>query len=287
MYTKYHFFMAMIWIPFAIAWGFVCWLSLRRARNGWVRKIPLMILAVFVIIIEVLKQYVEMWDGDYSNSALPFYICSIFLWLYSLCAFSVPNSKFEDIIIKTTFIFALGVSIIQLFFVPEMIMGDTAERIFTGAITGSGLERFTQMHTVIYHHLIGVALSTIIVLHIKEFKKKDIPIILIIWTVYLVVSAIASYLLHVNYPQLVASPIPLVEEISSYTTDMPLSQFNFLSILEVLVGLCIYVFGMYVLLTIVWISQYYIIHRYFTPKMQNTPRNKTSPTARPHPHKSI
>ena len=169
-----------------------------------IRYIPLQVIAVLLLVLEVMKQINSATgDGGYDLYALPFHYCSLFLYTLPLHAFY--RGKYSHL----TDAAALGcLSSLMLFMVimPAVVYSDGNIRNYFGS--------FGDFHTVTFHNLVVLYFMLTVALKLYDFqKKRDLKVMGVFLAVYVVIAAILSYSLKVNFHNLYKCNVALIDNI--------------------------------------------------------------------------
>ena len=114
---------------------------LTRNKSELIKRIPLIVIASVMLILEVVKQIYNMVIG-YNLWTLPFHFCSLFLYFYPLASFF----KGKTAEFGKTMSYVCGTLFLLLFYIdPTSIIGNSCDEIFA---------TFSSFHTFTYHHLI-------------------------------------------------------------------------------------------------------------------------------------
>lgn len=168
------------------------------------RMIPIQIIAVLLVVMEIIKQIVNLTDPDgYSLYAIPLHFCSLFVYFMPFFAFY--NGKYKQNIRAFTF---MCCSMLMVFMVvyPNMIYS-----------AGNIRDYFTSygnFHTVTFHNLVCFAFILMIALKLYDYDtKRDMKIIPIWFTIFCVISATMAQILKTNYNSFYDCNIDAVETI--------------------------------------------------------------------------
>ena len=171
-------------------------------RTERVRRIPLQIIAVTILVLEVFKQiYAFVKEGTYDMYALPFHYCSLFLYLLPLDSFY--HGKFKPFISAANFA-CLASLALDMLVMPSAIYGpETVTGYFTD---------FANFHTVTFHNLVVLYFMLTVALKLYDLNtKRDIKVMTVFLAVYVAIAAVLSYTLKVNFHNLYSCNIPFIE----------------------------------------------------------------------------
>lgn len=153
-----------------------------------VRFIPVKISAIFIIIIEIIKQIVSLCNG-YDLYHLPFHFCSMFIFMIPLFAFF--RGKRENHIRAFTTVIS---SALFLFMIIAPYYLYTDERITTA------FSDFLSFHTVAFHFVAVLVFVLIIALDLyKPDTKHDLKIMAVYITAYCAVGGTTAQIFKTNY----------------------------------------------------------------------------------------
>ena len=171
--------------------------------NKSIRYIPLQVIAIALLVLEVIKQ-IEAVDanGVYNLYSLPFHYCSLFLFLLPIHSFYHGKySRFTD---AATF-GCLASLMLDMLIMPAGIYSD--ENII------NYFTSFGHFHTVTFHNLVVFYFMLTIAFRLYEFNtKRDMAVMGVFLAIYVVIAAILSYTLKVNFHNLYQCNIAFVEE---------------------------------------------------------------------------
>lgn len=173
---------------------------LLRNKNENIRRIPLIIISVILLVLELIKQIINVVEG-YSKWAIPLHFCSLFLYFYPLASFF--KGKVGEF--GKTMSFVCASLFILLFYInPTSIIGGSCQNIFAD---------FGTFHTFTYHHLI--ILFYLIMLTQKLFKPDKFCYLYAIigLSIYALVAIPAANILDINFCNLLHSNIPFMESL--------------------------------------------------------------------------
>ncbi len=223
----------------------VCFLT--RKQNETIKKIPLMIISVTMLILEVIKQSLSIKDG-YSYWSIPLHFCSLFMYFFTIASFFKGKfgefGKVMSLVCATYFI-------VLFYFNPSSVIGNSSADVFAS---------FGSFHTWTYHHLIILFLFIFIGSNIYKPKKIDFLYATLGIAIYGIVAIPMAHILDVNFCNLLSSNIPFMEALRLSTGQV------FYTFVMLVVGIG----GVNIVVLIANIIQY-IINR---QKEKNKPFNK-------------
>ena len=171
-------------------------------RTERVRRIPLQIIAVTILVLEVLKQINSFGeDGTYNMYSLPFHYCSLFLYLLPLDSFY--HGKFKPFISAANFA-CLASLALDMILMPAVIYPAYQILDYT--------KNFANFHTVTFHNLVVLYFMLTVALKLYDLNtKRDIKIMTVFLAVYVAIAAVLSYTLKVNFHNLYSCNILFIE----------------------------------------------------------------------------
>lgn len=176
---------------------------LLKGKSEKVRYIPFQIMATVILILEVIKQIYNIGENGYDLYALPFHYCSLFLYLLPLHSFY--KGKYKDYVDTATF----GTCSSLFFFMlvmPAIVYGEGAIRDFTNS--------FSSFHTVIFHNIVLFYFTLMVAMRMyKTNTKKDLKVLAVFLSIYLVIAITLSQTLQVNFHNLYKCNLGMVEDI--------------------------------------------------------------------------
>jgi uncharacterized membrane protein YwaF len=177
-------------VVFTCIAAFACLIS-HLLKNGTekIRRIPFVVIAIVLLAMEAAKQVYSLIEG-YNLYYLPFQICSLFLFSYTLMAFA--HGKLRNYAMCINLCLGCSASLAQLF-LSQVLTRDYIFKLFTAAATPF------HYHNVIYHHI--VFLHFIFMLLLKPYKpqKRHILPTVFIYALFMIISCIAANLLKTNF----------------------------------------------------------------------------------------
>ena len=172
---------------------------LLKNKSHKIKNIPFIIIAVFLLVLEIIKQYLSL--PDYSLWNIPLHFCSTFMIWYSIASFFKGKISSIGYIMATLF----GFLFLALFYInPGSIIGSSTDNI---------LASYSTFHTFIYHHCI--ILFTLLAITLKKFNPKysQIKWVIIIYSIYAAIAILFANLLQVNFTNLIESNIPFMQSL--------------------------------------------------------------------------
>ncbi|MBO5317186.1 MAG: YwaF family protein [Oscillospiraceae bacterium] len=157
-------------------------------RPEKVRRIPLQIIAVLLLLLEVGKQGVSIWRG-YDLYHLPFHFCSLFLLTVPVMAFY--NGKHKVAVEGVTTSLCASLFLLMLVYPALIYSGTDVVRYF---------DDYMSFHTVTFHNLVMLAFLLILALRMyTPSAKGELKPTLWFTVVFCVVSASMAHLLRTNF----------------------------------------------------------------------------------------
>ena len=182
-----------------IAVGCKLWLGKKSFR---VRMIPIQIIAVTILLLEVGKQGLSLYQG-YDLYCLPFHFCSLFIFMLPLMAFY--RGKYQQQVFAITAALCASVFALMLIY-PALIYGAWNIRAY--------FKGYFDFHTVTFHNLVMLAFLLIVALRVHNPAQKG-EIKVIMWFVagFCTVSASMAHILKTNYANYYTCNIPVLETV--------------------------------------------------------------------------
>lgn len=200
-YEHFYSFVPSLIAMIIITWLLRIWLIKKDIK---IRIIPLQIIAIFLLILEVLKQGTSIIE-DYDLYYLPFHFCSLFLFL--LPAMSFYWGQHKEVVDSITATCELCVFLFMIVY-PALIYGAGDIQNFFN------FERFYSFHTVTYHTLVVFVMFLIIGLdlHVPSEKRyyKQLWIFIICFSI---IAAIMSQIFKTNYGGFYECNVAPIEDI--------------------------------------------------------------------------
>ena len=202
MHTVYD----LVWLPiiFVLMFGAtkLCH-SLLKGRREQVRRVPLIVIAVLLLVLELIKQVVSLKQG-YNLWHIPLHTCSAVMFFFPLACFSKPNSRISEIGFAVSLSIAGAISI-GVYGFTSLIIGSASEKIFTG------VANFFDYHTFIFHSL--VILFVMLSIALKPYKPnpKDIKWTFIIFGAFMLIAAVMAHVLATDFARFLNFPFPWFE----------------------------------------------------------------------------
>lgn len=181
-----------------------------------VRFIPIKISAIFLIILEIIKQIFSLCEG-YDLYHLPFHFCSMFIFMIPLFAFARGKWKnhiraFTTVISSALFVFMIVA--------PYYLYTD--EKITTA------FSNFLSFHTIAFHFIAVLVFVLIIALDLhKPDTKQDLKITATYLSVYCAIGGITAQIFKTNYNNFyycAAEPVDNVRILISERLGAPIGQ---------------------------------------------------------------
>ena len=173
---------------------------LLKNKSDKIKQIPFITIAVILLVMEAIKQYLAF--PSYSLWNVPLHFCSLFMVWFSLAAFSKGKAKevFYSLAVACGFLF-----LVVFYFNPKSVIGNSSENVF-----GS----FGSFHTFFYHHFI--TLFTLLAITLKQYKPKykHIKWLLVSLSIYFVIADTFAHVLNTNYASLLYNILAPLQAVS-------------------------------------------------------------------------
>lgn len=171
-----------------------------RNKSEKIKRIPLLIITIIVLILEIIKQVYSLIKG-YDLWKLPLHFCSIFLFVFSFASFGKgPLRKIGDVISLSG-----GFAVLIAFLIsPRNIIGNACENVFAN---------FDQFHTFTYHFLVFFYFFILISSNLVKAKFSDIKYIITTVLGYAIIAIVAGYSLNINYCSVLQNNYSFLEAI--------------------------------------------------------------------------
>lgn len=171
-----------------------------RNKSEKIKRIPLLIITIIVLILEIIKQVYSLIKG-YDLWKLPLHFCSIFLFVFSFASFGKgPLRKIGDVISLSG-----GFAVLIAFLIsPRNIIGNACENVFAN---------FDQFHTFTYHFLVFFYFFILISSNLVKAKFSDIKYIITTVLGYAIIAIVAGYSLNINYCSVLQNNYSFLESI--------------------------------------------------------------------------
>ena len=202
LWTIQHFYQVVpSFLAFAVM-AFIAAKTLGKCKPQ-LRYIPLQVISVVLLVLEVMKQINAVKGGSYDLYALPFHYCSLFLFLLPLHAFY--HGKYSYIT-DTVALACLASLTLAMIFAPGLIYSrESVESFFVS---------FEGFHTVAFHNLVVLYFMLTVALRLCSFSpKRDMKIMAVFFTAYVIIAAIISYSLKVNFHNLYRCHIGFLDDV--------------------------------------------------------------------------
>lgn len=159
-------------------------------KSERIRFIPFQIVAVFIFVIEVIKQIKEFTSPTgYDLYSIPLHFCSFFIYMLPIMAFYTGKYKARVRGITT----ALCGSLFLLMTIYPNI-------IYSGQAIEGSLKNFWDFHTTFFHVFATFEFVLIVALDLhKPEPKKDALTVLIFIACYCVVAGIMAQVIDTNF----------------------------------------------------------------------------------------
>ena len=214
LWTMTHLYQLTITILVFLGISILAAKTLGKCRTQ-IKYIPLQIIAVILLVLEVMKQINAAKSGTYDLYALPFHYCSLFLYILPLHAFY--HGKYSHITDTAAFA-CLASLFFDMLIMPANIYSDgnikNCFRVF------ESLDYFSDFHTVIFHNLVLLYFMLTVALRLYKIDTKhDMKIMTVFLAIYVIIAAILSYTLKVNFHNLYQCNIGFIENVRLAVVD--------------------------------------------------------------------
>ncbi len=182
--------------------GLHFWLKDKKTS---VRKIPLQIIGVLIVLLEIVKQiyYFTLYKktGNFDLYVLPLHFCSLFIVLFPVIQFSKP--KIADKLRPLAVAYSLLMTI-MLYVNPHALLASACNNIFLN---------FHNFHTYLFHHLVIAYFVYTIALNDYHPHKNDFINCCLGVAFYGLYAIPFAYILKVNYVNILYSVFEPLEKI--------------------------------------------------------------------------
>lgn len=169
-------------------------------KSNKAKMLPFKFIAVLLTFMEIIKQIVSIKKG-YDLYHLPLHFCSLFIFLLPLHAFYNGKHRGKVNLLMLTCSASL---LFVMLICPNVIYSEEAIKNFTND--------YIDSYSIIFHGL--VSFYYMLMLFIDEYKfntKKDIKILFMFFTIYILISAPLAQILQTNFHNLYKCGIPFIE----------------------------------------------------------------------------
>lgn len=182
---------------------------LLRNRSDVIKRIPLQLIAVMLLVMEIGKQYFSVVDGVYNLYSLPLHYCSLFLFVLPVHAFY--TGKWRDAV--SALAFALSASLL----IFMLIMPDV---VYSDANYPKYLSEYLSFHTVTFHALVCFYFMLMFSFGLSAHKpKRDTAVISVFLAVYETVAFIFAQTLKTNFNNLYECTPAFLENARIYVME--------------------------------------------------------------------
>lgn len=171
-----------------------------RNKSDKIKRIPLFIITIIVLILEIIKQIYSIVVG-YNLWKLPLHFCSIFLFVFSFASFGKGTlRKIGDVISLSG-----GFAVLVAFLVsPRNIIGNACDNVFAS---------FDTFHTFTYHFLVFFYFFILIGSNLVQAKFSDLKYVVTAVLGYAIIAIVAGYTLNVNFCSVLHNSYSFLEAI--------------------------------------------------------------------------
>lgn len=209
---------------------------LRNASEN-LRHLPLIIISVFVLIFEVIKQVYHLTNHSWKTWYIPFHFCSYFLVWYGVALFT--RGKVRQIMYSCSLVGGILVSLL-LCIAPDMILHSATTNIF---------DSFNHFHTYFYHMAVMAYWIWMLMLNLYHPQKTHLKPSIVLHGVFFFITIIGAHVFQTNYTNVLRSDINILE-----TLRYNAGQFTYTAVLF-LVGI--------LAISIVANASYYIMNKLY------------------------
>lgn len=175
----------------------ICLLTKNKSKK--IKRIPLTIITILVIILEIAKQIYFIFT-KYNVYALPLHFCSLFIYFYIIANFIKKGEHFGDVMTLSYSI----VVIIAIICNPSNVIGESCDNIF---------QSFPVFHSFFYHFLMILYFSILLASNLIETSKKDFLYICFGIIGYAIIAVPLAYILNANFCNILYSNYSFLESI--------------------------------------------------------------------------
>lgn len=180
-------------IGIAILLGF-----LLRNKSEKIRRLPLLVVTIILIVLEVIKQVRSIVKG-YDMWTFPLHFCSTYFIWFSFANFT--KGKFQKAMQCVAFVASLYL-VVLFYFDPVSIIGHSSTAVF---------ESFSNFHTFVFHHLVLLYFFLVIALKTVDFKFEYCIYFSVSMVIYYCIAVLFANLFNVNYMNILHSNIDFME----------------------------------------------------------------------------
>lgn len=199
-YGKNEIIVMMLMLLALIAITFVLWFFLHKKERK-IRNIPLIVITSIMLVLEVVKQIVNLCEPTYDLNAIPMHFCSLFLYFFPLAVFC--RGKVQNFGLTMSLVCGAWLFVI-FYWNPDPVIGMSPTHIF---------ENFSNFHTFVYHHLAVLFLLVSLSLNMYNISKWSFFHTVVGISIYAAIAIPLSYGLGVNFCNLLYSNIPFMESL--------------------------------------------------------------------------
>lgn len=171
---------------------------LLKNRSIYEKYSPFKYISIFLVILELIKQVVNVIDG-FNTWNLPLHYCSMFVFFFSLAHFG--GKKINELFKAVAVACSLTMTIC-FYFSPSSIIGNSCANVF---------ESFFSFHTFVFHHLVILYCALSVALNDYIPYKNDYKKVLVVMTIYSIIALSMSYILNTNYCNFLCGTVEFIE----------------------------------------------------------------------------
>ena len=181
----------------------VCLWLLLRNKSETVKRIPLMVIAVTLVVMEIFKQIASFEEGVYDTYSLPFHYCSLFLYVLPVHAFYRGKHKGAVTAIAVSLSAAL---LLFMLIMPDIVYGEYRITEY--------FDDYLNFHTVTFHGLVCLYFMISVALGLARTNLgSDVKVIPIFLVVYELIAFPLAQILQTNFHNLYVCNVQFLEDI--------------------------------------------------------------------------
>lgn len=200
---------------------------LLRKQKGWIKRIPLMLIALLVLGLEIAKQAVYAGKPDFNYYVLPLHFCSLFVVLFPLS--QLFGERFGSVFKPMAFCYAIAVMCLT-YVNPVGLIGNSTADVF-----GS----FHNFHTFFFHHAVIAYVIFTIALNDYKPRFKDCINVAGGVVLYVCYAAPCAYMLNSNYANILYSQFKPLESFRLYAGQIWYNVVLFIIGISAMVLICV------------------------------------------------
>ncbi len=170
-------------------------------REEKVRRIPLQIIAVILLVLEVGKQTLSIIKG-YDLYHIPLHYCSLFL--YVLPAMAFYKGKYKQQVNAIGAGICMALTLMMLIYPGIIYSGNNVKEYFTN---------FFSFHTVTFHNVAMFALPVILLLELYTPQKGDVKAVAVFALCFAAAAGSMAQVLKTNFANFYSCNIAPLETV--------------------------------------------------------------------------